>query len=148
MKINIDLKSNFIEDYGSYAEPFDKLDYLGNMKTREVIILILCVVLAILSIVTYSYSQPDIDPQTKKELERTTYKKFLRGLMWLLIILTIIGFGYSGYSYLFLYLPQYYEWFKSLPKEAKTKIGMIKAIDSVKSASRNARRNSGLTISL
>jgi len=131
--VSSDLKSQFVSNYGNLSTGFAHIDPLGKQKFNTLWPLIVLVVGIILAIMTYIGSKPDKDEKTGKEKERTGMKKFLLGLSWLFILCSVFGAGYGAYLYFAIYLPEYFKWFESLPTNAKTQLGMITTIDSIKS---------------
>lgn len=131
--IGTDLKSQFVADYGRLSSSFNHIDPLGNQKINTQWPLIVLIVGIILAILTWVGSKPETDDKTGKEKERTGMQKFLLGLSWLFILCSVFGAGYGAYLYFAIYLPEYFKWFDGLPLEAKTRLGMISTIDSIKS---------------
>ena len=125
------LKTNFIANFGSYAQPFNSLDPLGNQKFNTSWPIFFVVISVFLMIAFFHYGKQIVDPATNQPIEKTTGKKILTGLAWLLLATSIFGTGYGIYLYFAIYMPQYVEWFESLPLEAKTSIGMISAMDKI-----------------
>jgi len=107
----------FISQYGSYAEGFDLLNRDGSATWRIIIFFIVFFIGIILSGVTFGVSQPK-----KPATDRTTSQQFLKICSIILLIGSLGSLGYFGYMYTFKYLPQYYEWFDTLPDGAKTMI--------------------------
>ena len=126
-----DLKANFVSKYGSYSTPYDNLDSIGNQTFKTQWPMLASIVGIFLAIFCFIGSAREVDPETKQEMERSGMKKFLLGLGWLILLSSLFGFGYGGYLYFAVYLPQYYKWLESLPSEAKVSLGTIKTIDSL-----------------
>ena len=135
-----DLKSQFVADYGKLSSSFQHIDPLGNQKFNTQWPLIVLIVGIILSVLTWVVSKPEKDSETGKEKERTGLQKFLLGLSWLFILCSVFGAGYGAYLYFAIYLPEYFKWFNGLPLEAKTKLGMISTIDTIKSKEMSDRQ--------
>jgi hypothetical protein len=127
----LDMKANFINKYGTLASPYESLDSLGNQTFKTYWPILVSIVGIIVSIFCFIGSAKDKDPKTQKELERTTGKTILLGLAWFLLFSSIFGFGYGSYLYIAIYLPQYNDWFASLPIDAKSSLGSIKTIDNL-----------------
>ncbi len=132
----INLKSNFITNYGRYSQPFDKIDMMGNQKFNTLWPLFVGIIGVFASVGLFVKSKPASDPVTGKPLEKTDVQKLLYGLGWFMLASTIFGFGYAGYLYWFIYLPQYYRWFEKLPTDAKVAIGMISTIERIETINR------------
>lgn len=139
------IKSNFVASYGSYAEPYDALDSMGYQKFNTQWPYLVAIVSLILMIVCFVYGKQEVDPKTKEPIEKTTGKKFLTGLGWLLLACTLFGTGYGTYLYFAVYMPQYAKWFESLPSQAKASVGMMTTLDRLTSSSTSNRP--GATIS-
>lgn len=140
---DVDLKTNFIANYGSYAQPYDALDAMGNQKFNTSWPILVVIVSVILMIMFFIMGKQEVDPKTNKPIEKTTGKKILTGLAWLLLLTSLFGTGYGLYLYFAVYMPQYAKWFESLPSQAKASVGMITAMDRLLS---QTNRNQGTTI--
>jgi hypothetical protein len=117
----VNYKTNFISKYGSTTNNYDELDQLGQMNNAGIFILIFifAVVLCILSFVFSS------------KYDRLS--KYLYYFGWFFLIVIIVTLGYGSYIYFFLYLPQWNEWYKTLPSQAKQDLMSIKTLNAVKS---------------
>lgn len=131
--VGSDLKTQFVSNYGNLSTGFAHIDSLGNQKFNTQWPLLVLIVGIILAILTYVGSKPEKDEKTGKDKDRTPMQKFLLGLTWLFILSSVFGAGYGAYLYFAIYLPEYFKWFESLPASAKTQLGMISTIDSIKS---------------
>ncbi len=131
--VGSDLKTQFVSNYGNLSTGFTHIDPLGNQKFNTQWPLLVLIVGIILAILTYVGSKPEKDEKTGKVKDRTPMQKFLLGLSWLFILSSVFGAGYGAYLYFAIYLPEYFKWFESLPTSAKTQLGMISTIDSIKS---------------
>ncbi len=132
------LKTNFISNYAQYAESYNNIDLIGNQKFNTQWPLLVAIIMIVIAIVLFIYTQKEKD-MYGKEIERTTIKKLLYNFAFVLLFGSVFGFGYGAYLYLAVYLPEYYEWFDSLPKEAKANVGMIYAIDKIETSTRTNR---------
>jgi hypothetical protein len=115
-------QNSFALRYGKYAEDFEYVGTSGspNFKTTiPVIIAFLCIVVAILFL-----SKANNSPN-EPEKELTVLQKAMRVFGFLLLFAALGGFGFYGYLYFVKYLPEYYEWFDSLPSEAKTELALV-----------------------
>ncbi len=133
----VDLKANFVNRYGSYSMPYDSIDNLGGQTFKTQWPLLIGIVGVFAAIFSFVGSAREVDPATNELKERTAMKKFLFGLGWLLLLSSVFGFGYGIYLYIAIYLPQYNQWLKSLPSEAKVSLGAIKTIDNLVSQAAN-----------
>jgi hypothetical protein len=118
----VDIKSNFIANYGSYAQPYDALDAIGNQKFNTSWPVLLVVLSIVLMIVCFVMGKQEVDPKTNQPIEKTNGKKIATGLAWLLLLTAVFGGGYGAYLYFAVYLPQYAKWFESLPSQAKASL--------------------------
>ena len=107
----------FASQYGSYAEDFDLLNRDGSATLSITIFFLVFFVGLFLGFISLSVSQPK-----KPEVNRTGTQNFLQYISIFLFIGSLSSLAYFGYLYTFKYLPQYYEWFDSLPDGAKTMI--------------------------
>jgi hypothetical protein len=133
----LDLKSNFIVKYGSYAQPYDALDATGSQKFNTLWPYMITVISFFLMIFCFTYGKEEIDPKTNQPIEKTPMKKMLTNLGFLLLLCTIAGSGWGFYLYLMVYLPQKTKWFNSLPDQAKASVGMMYTLDSLNSSNSN-----------
>ena len=140
---DVDIKSNFIANYGSYAQPYDALDAMGNQKFNTSWPVLVVIVSVVLMIMFFVMGKEEVDPKTKKPIEKTTGKKILTALAWLLMLSAIFGSGYGLYLYFAVYMPQYTKWFDSLPSQGKASVGMISAMDKLLS---QTNKNQGTSI--
>lgn len=136
---SVNLKSDFINKYGSFAAPYDSIDSIGGQTFKTQWPMLASVVGIIFAVFCFIGSAKEVDPETKQELERSTGKSLLLGLGWLLLLSSIFGFGYAGYLYFAIYLPQYYKWLDSLPSDGKVSLGAIRTIDNLVSQINNQR---------
>jgi hypothetical protein len=127
----VDLKTNFISKYGSYSYPFDSIDSIGGQTIKTSWPIIMAIIGIFITVFLFAGSQKEVDPETKKEKERTLLKQILYAFAWFSLFVTIFGFGYGGYLYFAVYLPQYGKWLNSLPSEAKISLGAINTIDNL-----------------
>lgn len=133
----LDLKSNFIINYGSYAQPYDALDATGSQKFNTLWPYMVTVISLVLMIFCFIYGKEETDPKTNQPIEKTLGKKIATNLGFLLLLCTIAGTGWGVYLYFMVYLPQYDKWFESLPSPAKATVGMMYTLDSVNSSNSN-----------
>jgi hypothetical protein len=115
-------QSSFALRYGKYAEDLDYVSPSGgqNFKTMlPVGVAFLCLVVAILFL-----SKGSKNPN-EPEKELSALQKAMRVFGFLLLFAALGGFGFYGYVYWTKYLPEYYQWFNSLPSEAKTELALV-----------------------
>ena len=126
---------DFINKYGKTTLSYDKLDQLGNIKSKNFFLFffILAIVLCILSFVFHSKTSDSVNPSLTN--------KVLYYLGWVFLIIIITMLGYSSYFYFFLYLPQYNEWFKKLSVDAQTDLAKIYSLSEVVNQANNRNRN-------
>ena len=134
---SLDLKSNFIVNYGSYAQPYDALDATGSQKFNTLWPYAVTIVSFFLMIFCFTYGKQEIDPKTNQPIEKTLNKKILTNLGFLLLLCTIAGTSWGFYLYFMVYSPQYAKWFNSLPSQAKASVGMMYTLDSVNASNKN-----------
>jgi hypothetical protein len=125
------LNIDFVTNYGSYAQPFDAIDSLGNQTFATRLPIFVSLATLFCSALLFSFGRQEYDSITKQYKDKTLKKKVLTVLGWLLLICTLGGFGYGIYLYFAVYMTQYAKWFESLPTEAKTSIGMIQTIQKL-----------------
>jgi hypothetical protein len=140
----LDIKSNFVANYGSYAEPYNALDYMGYQKFNTQWPYLIAVVGLIFMILSFIFGKQQVDLKTNQPIEKTNSKKILTGLGWLFLLCTLFGAGYGIYLYFAVYIPQYAKWFESLPSQAKANVGMMSTLDRLTSSTQNRQ---GTTIS-
>jgi hypothetical protein len=136
-------KVDFVKNYGNYAANYNELTLLGEQKhTWFYFIVILS---AILSGILFYMSREEKDAKGNT-IQPTTSKKIYKILAWLSLGIFIVSVIYSGYMYFFIYSPQYNEWLKSLPNDARNKLNIIKSLNMIVNESQNYnnRNNSGI----
>lgn len=131
--VGTNLKTQFVSDYGKFSTGFEHIDPLGNQKFNTQWPLIVIIVSIILAVLSYIGSKPEKDEKTGTDKPRTNMQKFLFGLTWLFILCLIFGTGYGIYLYFAIYLPEYFKWYKLLPLDGKTRLGMITTVDKINS---------------
>jgi hypothetical protein len=131
-------KVNFINKYGNYANNYNKLNSLGEQQS--VLFYFIPILSSILTIYLFfiSREEKDID---NKPIKKTFLKQILRLLAWIILGISITSFIYSGYIYLFLYKPQYKEWFKKLPGEARNELKILNNLNNVAIMTRHNNNN-------
>ena len=115
-------QSSFPLRYGKYAEDFEYVAASGNQSWKTFLpagIALICLIISFLFI-----AKPKSDP-TQPEKELTGLQKAMRMFGFLLMFIALGGFGFYGYLYFVKYLPEYYQWFDSLPSEAKTELALV-----------------------
>lgn len=136
------IKTEFIQNYGSYASQFPALDSLGNQRSTGYILY--SVFAFILMIIMFVVTQDKIDPVTKQTLPKTTIDNILTYFKYASIVLFLITLSYNGYMYFFVYLTQYGKWLLTLPDTAKASLLSINTLDSIiaqQNSIRNAQTN-------
>jgi hypothetical protein len=94
---------------------------------------------------SFAKGAQEIDPETEELMEKTLGKKIFTGFGWFFLVLMFLNIGYGDYLYFFVYMVQYTKWFKSLPTDAKIRVGTTSTLDNM---FRGKRRNrGGLSIS-
>lgn len=131
-------KIDFVNNYGALSTSYDDLTALGEQKkTWFYFILILC---AILTGVLFHQSKEEKDA-SGNIIELTSAKKIYKVLAWIFLGISIIFIVYSGYMYFFIYSPQYNEWLKNLPFDAKQKLNIINNLNMIASQNYNQNYN-------
>ncbi len=121
-------KLNFINTYGASTMNYDRLTATGEQKYAW--FYFIPVLTIITTIILFAKSVQKVD-ENNNPIERTTIEKTLRILAWISLIICVLSLIYSGYMYLFMYLPQYNKWFNELPIDAKQQLKMINSLESV-----------------
>jgi hypothetical protein len=131
-------KVDFINQYGNFSNTYNNLTPLGEQKkTWFYFIAFLSLVLSIICFV--------LSNKTNDVIQNQTFKKIVKISAWVLLFIFITSVIYSGYMYLFVYSPQYNEWFKNLPVDAQNKISSIRALNMIANEASNINRyNQGL----
>ena len=115
-------QSSFAMRYGKYAEDFEYVGASGGQGVRVILpvgVAIICLIVGFLFIAKPK-SQMDQPDQPLTPLQ-----KVMKVVGFLFIFAALGGFGFYGYLYFAKYLPEYYEWFESLPSEAKTELALV-----------------------
>jgi hypothetical protein len=115
-------QNSFALRYGKYAEDLEYVSESGGQNWKTILpggVAILCLIIGFLFV-----AKPKSDP-TVPEKELTALQKVMKVFGFLLIFTALGGFGFYGYVYFTKYLPEYYEWFDSLPSEAKTELALV-----------------------
>jgi hypothetical protein len=131
-------KVNFINKYGNFANNYNKLTSLGEQQSVWFYFITVMSLILTISLFLISKEEKDLD---NKPIEKTSLKKTLRLVAWITLGIFIISFIYSGYAYLFSYLPQYNEWFKNLPREAQNELKILNNLDSLAVMARSNNNN-------
>ncbi len=131
-------KVNFIKNYGNLAEKYNDLTPLGEQK--QVWFYFIVILSAILSGILFNMSKEEKDANGNV-IEPTTTKKIYKILAWLCLGIFIVSLIYSGYMYLFIYSPQYNEWLKNLPSDARNQLNIINSLNAIVNEAQNYNRN-------
>jgi hypothetical protein len=128
----VDYKIDFISKYGSTTNNYNRLNQLGKMKNSNMYICIfICAI--VLSIITfflsYTYNHHHL------------LSNFLFYLGWFFVFIIIVTLGYGGFIYIFLYTPQWNEWYSTLTPLAKQTLMSIDTLESVNSGLNSNIRN-------
>lgn len=114
--------SSFAMRYGSYASDFEYVSADGGQGLKVILpigVAFLCLVVGIMFL-----SQASKNPN-EPEKPLTPLQQAMRIFGILLMLATLGSFGFYGYTYFAKYLPEYYQWFESLPSEAKTELALM-----------------------
>ena len=133
--------NSFALRYGKYAEDLECVGPSGGQSWKTILpvgVTFLCFVIGILFL---SKGSPD-PAQPEKPL--SPLQQAMRVFGILLLITALGSLGFYGYTYFAKYLPEYYEWFDSLPSEAKTELALISFADKMLNTNNN--NNSTLQI--
>jgi hypothetical protein len=131
-------KMEFVKNYGTLSGNYNNLTPLGEQK--NVWFYFVLILSLILTGVFFHLSREERDASGNVK-EKTTSKKIYKILAWMFVGVSSILAIYSGYMYLFVYSPQYNEWFNSLPKDARTQLNIIKNLDIIADNARNYNRS-------
>lgn len=112
----------FANQYGEYAEGFDMINSIGSPSLKAMTPLFVFFVSLIIGIVMIVKSQPPKPMAEQPPVERTSTQQILKGVSTAFFIFSVLSLIVYGIVYLFYYLPQYKDWFDSLPNEAKLQI--------------------------
>ncbi len=128
----VDYKIDFISKYGSTTNNYNRLNQLGNMKNSStyICIFICAIVLSIITfMLSYTYNNQHL------------LSKFLFYLGWFFVFILIVTLGYGSYIYIFVYTPQWNEWYSTLTPLAKQTLLSIDTLESVNTSLNNNIRN-------
>lgn len=119
------LESNFIQNYGNFADEFLCVNNMGSPSSKVGLHMVLFIVLLIITIILFVLSTPKKNKKTNKKPPRTTTQNILLVFAILSSIGTVGNIGYYLYLYVSCYLPQRKRWFVKLPQEGKLAISQI-----------------------
>ena len=131
-------KVEFVKNYGNLAANYNDLTPLGEQK--QVWFYFIIILSAILSGILFHISREEKDANGNV-IKPTTTKNIYKILAWICLAIFIISLIYSGYMYFFVYSPQYNEWFKSLPSDARNKLNIINSLNTIVNESQNYNIN-------
>ena len=123
-------KVDFINKYGDLSNTYNHLTPLGEQKNTWVYFIGFFSL--ILSIICFMYSK-----KSNETIKNQSLKTIIKISAWLLLGIFIVCVIYGGYTYFFLYSPQYNEWFKNLPVDAQKKISAIRALSMISQQNSN-----------
>lgn len=121
-------QSNFVSQFGTYADKFPYVQADGSASWQVVLVIVGAVISFVLGngLTVFSYGE---DPEKKTNKTTTNNIFFILGLMMVLIGSAL---GTEGLiRYLLEYLPQYSQWYQSLPENGKMAYQQMKAMDAV-----------------
>ncbi len=142
---SINSKMDFIKKYGNYSVKYDDLTPLGEQK--KVWFYFIMILSLILTGILFHLSREEKDVNGNV-LEQTTDKKLYKVLAYGCLGIFVLSLLYSGYMYLFIYSPQYNEWFKNLPSEAQNQLYIFRSLDMIANESYNYTRNNPSLINI
>jgi hypothetical protein len=127
-------KVDFINKYGNFSNNYNELTPLGEQK--KIWFYFVAFLSLVLSIICFALSSNSND-----FIKNPMLKKIVKISAWIFLFIFIASIIYSGYMYLFVYSPQYNEWFKNLPVDAQNKISSINALNMIVNEAANVNRN-------
>ena len=134
------LTQRFVNEYGDYAEDYDFVSPSGSMSKNTS--LIISVIVLIVSLIIIGISTPKKDKKNpKKKINRTTGQNVLLGIGIVFLVCSLGGFGFYGFLYVTKYLPEYNEWYQSLPKDAIEELTIIKGVSAMENEIQNMNSN-------
>jgi len=134
------LTQRFVTEYGDYSEDYDFLSPSGTMNKNTSVII--SVILLIVSLVIIGSSTPKKDKKnSNKKIIRTTGQKVLLGIGLVFLVCSLGGFGFYGFLYVTKYLPEYNEWYQSLPKDAIEELTIIQGVSAMENEIQNMNSN-------
>ena len=121
-------QSSFISQYGTYADKFPYVSADGSASWEVILVIVGAVVTFILGngLTVFSYGE---DPEKKTNKTTSNYLLFTIGLL-----MVMVGSGLATEAlirYLFEYLPQYSQWYQSLPDAGKMSYQQMKAVNAI-----------------
>ena len=132
------LTNKFVNEYGKYSNNYEYVSPSGSISPINQISLFLGIACLIGGIVLSIASiPPKIKNNPKKRQNRSTAKKVLLVFGLLSIFASFCGFGFYIYIYLVKYLPQYRQWYSSLPQGAIDELTNIKYMSIMENKIRN-----------
>ncbi len=131
-------KVDFIKNYGEYASNYNDLTPLGEQK--QVWFYFIVILSLILTVILFNISKDEKDVNGNI-IKATFIKQLYKTLAWISLGVFITSVIYSGYMYLFIYSPQYNEWFRNLPIDAQNKLNIIKTLSMIATETDNYNRN-------
>lgn len=115
-------QSSFALRYGKYAKDFDYVGSSGGQGVRVILPIGIAIICLIVGFLFIAKPKSQID---QPDQPLTSLQKVMKVVGFLFIFAALGGFGFYGYLYFAKYLPEYYQWFDSLPSEAKTELALV-----------------------
>ena len=125
---------DFVNKYGNFSNTYNNLTPLGEQKNTW--FYFIAFFSLVLSIICFVFSS-----NTNDTIKDESLKNIIKIAAWILLSIFIISLIYSGYIYLFVYSPQYNEWFKNLPVDAQNKISTIRTLTMLINKNNNNNNN-------
>jgi hypothetical protein len=126
--VEVPNKIEFINKYGHLANNYRALNALGEQ--RYIWFYVLIFISLFMGLVLNHLSEPKLDENNKPK-ERTYLQNLYLYSSYLCGVVCVLSVIYSGYMYLLVYLPEYYNWLGKLPADAQVQLTKIQAFDSI-----------------
>ena len=109
--------NSFSYKYGKYAEDLEYVSPIGNPNWKVTIYITISILCFIIGIMLFFYSMIN-----KVNNNSSILQKVINIFKNVFLIISLFSFLFYLYIYFIKYLPEYNEWYQSLPEEAKNEI--------------------------
>jgi len=138
---SMNLKTDFITKYGSFASGFDSIDVMGGQTFNTTWPYLASAGAFVFMLFLFYLGSEEIDPNTNKPIPKTRMQIIYTRLGVIFFLGTLFGCGYGIYLYFAVFSPQHAMWYSKLPYDAKLELKSIHTIDNLTAQVNNNNNN-------